>query len=286
MFGLADLIASLHVEQLDKLLFRGTSLPLDLPRVFGGQVLAQALNSAVRTVEPNRLPHSLHAYFLRPGNADRPIIYEVDPIRDGGSFSTRRVVARQNGEAIFNTAVSFHKREQGLDHQMDLPDGIPEPQTLEPDIDRAESALRDNPDAPRPFFLPKTVIDVRSVSSSQPGDTAPKPPEQGFWFRFARGVGEDPVTHQTLLAYISDYRLMGTGLRPHGMDFSTRRILGASLDHAMWFHGDVRVDGWIFHSMDSPRAARARNFNRGSFYDKNGTLIASCAQEGLVRLLD
>lgn len=284
-FTLDELVENLRPEELDRLLYRGTSLRLGLPRVFGGQVAAQALNAAARTVPAERHAHSMHAYFLRPGDPERPILYEVDPIRDGGSFATRRVVAKQRGEAIFNTAVSFHKREDGLHHQSQMPPALG-PDGLTPDAVRIERFIAENPEAKRPFTLPQGVVDVRTPDPQDPTAPEPAEPEQGFWFRFAHGVPDDPVIHTTLLVFVSDYRLMSTGLRPHGVTWQTRRMMMASLDHVMWFHAPARVDGWLYHHMDSPWSGGARDLSRGSFHARDGTLIATSAQEGLIRLLD
>jgi acyl-CoA thioesterase-2 len=285
-FTLPELIENLAPEPLDRLLFRGHSLPFGLPRVFGGQVAAQAFSAAARTVPADRHAHSMHAYFLRPGDPGRPILYEVDPIRDGGSFVTRRVVAKQNGEAIFNTAVSFHKREDGLSHQMPMPGGVQGPEGLEADADRIERRLAAEAGAKRPFYLPLDVVDLRTPDPQDPLNPVPSPPEQGFWFRFQEGVPDDPVVHTTLLIFVSDYRLMSTGLMPHGVTWQTRKIMMASLDHVMWFHAPARVDRWLYHHMDSPWSGGARDLSRGSFYEEGGTLVASSAQEGLIRLLD
>lgn len=283
-FSLAELKDNLYVERLDTFLFRGMSLQMGLRRVFGGQVLAQALNAAFRSVPEDRRPHSMHAYFLRPGDTQRPIIYEVDPIRDGRSFSTRRVVAKQNGEAIFNTAISFHKLESGLSHQMDMPVNPPSPDTLTSDVDRVDAKAKASPDFHRPFTLPIDVVDIRSAYGADFELFTEN--YDGFWFRFKDVGTDDPVMHRTLLAFISDKRLMGTGLRYNDIGFYTHDVRGASLDHALWFHSDINMDQWIFYYMDSPRAERARNFNRGSFYTQGGTLIASSAQEGLVRVVE
>lgn len=292
MFTWPELRDTLYVEQLDKHLFRGSSLSLGLHRVYGGQVLAQVLNAAMRTVEPEKVPHSLHGYFLRPGDFNRPIIYEVDPIRNGRSFSTRRVVGRQNGEAIFNCSISFHKIEGGPAHQIDMPEGLPGPDDLISDSDYVAQIMSERPetneDALRSNYLifPKDVVDLRSTSMGDILKPEADPPEHGFWFKFTKDVGDDPLTHLTLLAYISDKALMGTGLRPHGVSFFANKLMGASLDHAMWFHSDVRVDEWIFYHLDSPFSGRARTFNRGSFYTQSGELISSTVQEGLFRVLE
>jgi len=292
MNTLKNLLNTLHVEKLDTYLFRANSMHIGTFRVFGGQVLAQALNAAVRSVDEERRPHSLHGYFLRPGNLERPIIYEVDPIRDGRSFSTRRVVAKQNGEAIFNCSISFHKVEDGLDHQMDLPDGIPMPEDLIYDEDYAEKLLEGNKQFTleqfkSAFLLPgRDIVDIRSLLSLDAVKPTKREPIHGFWFKFNEDIGDSPIVHRTLLAYISDKALMSTGLRPHAVNFMTHKIIGASLDHAMWFHGDIKVDQWVYYHMDSPKSANARDFNRGSFYTREGKLIASSAQEGLIRVIN
>lgn len=286
MFNFDDLQANLHVERLDQFLFRGTSLQMGLPRVFGGQVLAQSLNAAYRSVDNALRPHSLHAYFLRPGDTQRQIIYEVDPIRDGRSFSTRRVVAKQNGEPIFNASISFHKLEDGLVHQMDMPNDIPDPETMEPDHIYYTKLMKETPELSKPFYFSDAVVDVRTHGHRDLLNPKPSESTNGYWFKFKGKVNDDPIAHRTLLAFISDKRLMGTSLRPHPVNFHTHTIMGASLDHAMWFHTAINMDQWIYYHMDSPRAERARGFSRGSFYSQDGVLIASSAQEGLIRVKD
>ncbi|MBC6402180.1 MAG: acyl-CoA thioesterase II [Hyphomonadaceae bacterium] len=283
---------TLHLEHLDTYLFRGHSLSLGLKRVFGGQVLAQSLNAAYRSVDEGKVPHSLHGYFLRPGDVSRPIIYEVDPIRKGRSFSTRRVVARQNGEAIFNASISFHRIESGPSHQFDLPADIPRPDKLLPDSDHVELLCKTLPETEanrlRFYYLifPKEVIDLRSPGLKDIIDPKPRDPVSGFWFRITAPVGDNPVMHLTLLTYISDKALMTTGMRPHAAQFTRGQYMGASLDHAMWFHDDVNLRDWTYYHLDSPRSGRARTFNRGAFYCEDGRLIASSSQEGLFRKID
>ncbi len=291
MFTWDELRETLHLEQIDTYLFRGKTIGLGLPKVFGGQVLAQSLNAAYRSVDPGKVPHSLHAYFLRPGDIEKPIIYEVDPIRRGRSFSTRRVVARQSGEAIFNCSVSFHRIEDGPSHQFDLPDGVPAPETLLNDRDHVEilgktmdvKAL----DKLRSYYLifQKDVIDLRSPNLTEIMEPADRDPVNGFWFKITAPIEDDPVMHMTVLAYISDKALMATGIRPHGSGF-TGNWIGASLDHAMWFHDDIDLTKWTYYHLDSPRSGRSRALNRGSFYCEDGRLIASAAQEGLFRKYD
>lgn len=288
---ISDLTNCLHVEEIDTCLFRGTSLTLGLPRVFGGQVAAQSLNAAYRTVDPARRPHSLHAYFLRPGDNTKPIIYEVDPIRDGRSFSTRRVVAKQNGKAIFNCSISFQIIEEGLSHQIDLPIDVPMPETLQSDVDWAKSlgsgksGMTEDKYRAMMILFKTDVVDTRSTHRMTSLDPTIEEPHHGFWFKFNGDIGDDPVTHRTLLTFMSDKALMSTGLRPHPVNFASHKIIGASLDHALWFHDEIRVDQWLYYYMDSPRSARARDYNRGSFYTREGKLIASTAQEGLIRVI-
>ena len=278
------LCSLLETEQLDRLLFRSCPAPSELPHVFGGQVLAQALNAAIRTVVDDRQIHSLHAYFLRPGDINRPIIFDVDPIRDGGSFTTRRVVAKQNGKAIFNAAFSFQIPEQGLEHQDEMPE-IPLPQTLRADIDEIEQLRKENPTlalppngdifgafelrthGPLPFLQPKQPI-----------------ARQGYWLKTVNPVAGDQSIHQALLAYMSDYRLMGTALIPHGVMFHDANMQAASLDHSMWFHAPFRADEWLYYDMDSPISVGGRGLNFGRIYTADGRLVASTAQEGLMRV--
>ncbi len=290
MFTRDEFLSKMHVEELDTLLFRGEALQMGLPRVFGGQVLGQALNAAVRTVEDDRKPHSLHGYFLRPGDLSRPIIYEVDPIRNGRSFSTRRVVGKQRGEAIFNASISFQVVEEGLSHQFEFPENVQHYSDLPNDFDRAEEVgnlINISAEQLRSYYLifGTDILETRTPnleSTVLPGEYEP---HYGFWFKFNDAIGEDPITHRTLLAFISDKALMGTAIRPHPVNFRTHKIIGASLDHAMWFHDEIRVNQWIYYHVDSPRSARSRGFNRGSFYTADGRLICSTAQEGLIRVV-
>ena len=281
----------MHVEEIDSLLFQGKSLQMGLPRVFGGQVLGQVLNAAVRTVAEDRLPHSLHGYFLRPGDISRPIIYEVDPIRDGRSFSTRRVVGKQKGEAIFNASVSFQIIEPGLSHQYDMPASIPHFTDLQSDIDYiAALSKKDDSVSVESYRATNLVLDEDIVEFRTPNIANQIKPgnvtdSYGFWFKFHDGIGDDPITHQTLLAFISDKGLMSTAVRAHPVSFKTHKIIGASLDHAMWFHDDIKVSDWTYYHIDSPRSSGARGLNRGSFYNADGVLIASTAQEGLMRVV-
>ncbi|NBU24680.1 MAG: acyl-CoA thioesterase II [Gammaproteobacteria bacterium] len=280
---LADLLRQFELERLEVNLFRGASRDIGSPQVFGGQVLGQALTAAYATVPGDRHVHSLHSYFLRRGDFDRPIVYQVDRSRDGHSFSSRRVIAIQNGEQIFTFSASFHLAEPGLDHQSTMPQ-VPGPESL-PDWSRpsAEVALR-LPEKMRRFLVRERPFELRPVDPVDYIDPKPSPPLQHIWLRTAGALPDDPRLHRCLLAYISDFNLLGTATRPHATDFSSENLTMASIDHAMWFHRDFRIDDWLLYSMDSPSASGARGFARGSLYDRSGRLVASTAQEGLVRV--
>tara|TARA_R110002110_G_scaffold415748_1_gene654884 strand:- start:127797 stop:128651 length:855 start_codon:yes stop_codon:yes gene_type:complete len=279
---LDKLFKFLEVERIDKYLFIGKS-PKWPERIFGGQVLAQALNAASRTVDEDRLAHSQHAYFLRPGDPSKQIVYEVDPIRDGKSFTTRRVVAKQDGKAIFNTAVSFHIAEDGLSHQFDCPDVTP-PEDLESDhIYWQRMAVQHPGKFKAPMVEP---IERKPVQRRNHLDPQPQEPEQFIWFRALGDVGDDPLRHQTLLAYMSDHALLGAALLPHPYTGWSKTLQAASLDHALWFHRPFRADEYLLYAMDSPSNHGSRGFSRGSFYTQAGELVASTAQEALLRTLD
>jgi acyl-CoA thioesterase-2 len=279
---LGKLLRYLEVERIDKYIFIGNS-PSKPPRVFGGQVLAQALNAAIRTVEEERGPHSMHGYFLRPGNPEKQIVYEVDPIRDGRSFTTRRVVAKQDGVAIFNTSVSFHKAEEGLSHQFEVPD-VPPPEELESDEAFFARMEKDNPGAIR---IPRIgPIERKPVKRRNYIDPQPTEPVQHIWFRVLGDLGDDPCRHQTMLAFMSDFALLGAALLPHPYTGASKNLRAASLDHGLWFHRPFRADDYLLYSMDSPTAEGARGFSRGSFYTRDGLLVASTVQESLLRVVD
>ena len=276
---LEKLLNYLEVEPIDKYLFIGKS-PKRPARIFGGQVLAQSLNASIRTVPEDRVAHSMHGYFLRPGDPSKQIVYEVDPIRDGGSFTTRRVVATQDGRAIFNTAVSFQAVEEGLSHQSTMPE-VPPPESLKSE---QKELLKKNPDAmPFPVDGP---IERRRVLPRDRANPQPQEPVEHIWFRIKGDLGSDFRRHQTMLAYISDFGLLGTALYPHPIGASSSRLQAASLDHALWFHRPFRLDDYFLYSMDSPNSAAGRGFSRGSFYTRDGLLVASSAQEALIRVRD
>lgn len=281
--GLPELLRQFELERLEVNLFRGASRDIGSPQVFGGQVLGQALTAAYATVVEGREVHSLHAYFLRRGDFDRPIVYQVDRSRDGHSFSSRRVIAIQNGEPIFTFSSSFHAAEPGLDHQSSMPQ-VPLPETL-PDWSRPTPEVAERlPEKMRRFLVRERPFELRPVEPIDYLDPKPAPPLQHLWLRTAGALPDDRRLHRCLLAYISDFNLLGTATRPHATDFSSENLTMASIDHAMWFHRDFRVDEWLLYSMESPSASGARGFARGSLYDRSGRLVASTAQEGLMRV--
>lgn len=277
---LDKLLKFLEVEQIDKYIFSGNS-PKRPSRVFGGQVLAQALNAATRTVESTRFAHSMHAYFLRPGNPSKKIVYEVDPIRDGKSFTTRSVIARQDGAAIFNATVSFQSEEPGLSHQFEAPK-VPPPEELETDHDRWTKLAEAKPGKiEKPSLNP---IERRPVHPRDFLNPKAEEPVQQIWFRALGELGDDSCRHQTVLAFMSDFGLLGTTLMPHAMHGMDKELQSASLDHAIWFHRPFKADEYLLYCLDSPITHGARGFSRGSFYTREGVLVASTAQECLIRL--
>jgi acyl-CoA thioesterase II len=283
--ALANLLSILDLEKLEENLFRGRSPQVGWQRVFGGQVIGQALVAARRTVEGDaaaRLPHSMHAYFLLEGDPSVPIIYEVDRIRDGGSFSTRRVVAIQHGKAIFFTSISFQIEEEGFEHQFDMPD-VPKPEDLPGEKDIIARYLEHMPKPMQAYFASERPIEVRPVDIEFFMGLSAKPPHRSLWIRAAGKLPDDPGLHHCVLAYASDMTLLDTALVPHGRSIFSKDILAASLDHALWMHRPFRADDWLLYVQDSPFAGNGRGFTRGLIYDRSGALIASVAQEGLIR---
>ncbi len=278
---LQKLIQTIEVEQIDKYLFIGNS-PSFPPRIFGGQVLAQALSAAGRTVEEDRSAHSMHAYFLRPGNPQKQIVYDVDPIRDGKSFTTRRVVAKQDGVAIFNTSISFQTAEEGLEHQVAMPD-VPGPEGLECEMDYMQRMKEKYPEYVK---VPTSqAFDRRAVKRRDPINPEPEEePVQHYWFKANGDLGDDQRRHQAFLAYISDHALLGAALLPHAYTGWSPGIQAASLDHALWFHRPVKADEYLLYTQDSPTAGGSRGFSRGMFFNQQGELVASTAQESLIRV--
>ncbi|HAD10289.1 MAG TPA: acyl-CoA thioesterase II [Porticoccaceae bacterium] len=276
-----ELIALLSLERLEANLFRGQNQDIGSPSIFGGQVLAQAMAAASATVD-GRSVHSLHSYFLRAGDKAKPVVYEVDRIRDGGTFATRRVVAIQNGKAIFTAAISYQLAEQGFNHQCDAP-AAPPPETLESDQGYRVSLAHLLPEDQREFFARERPVELRPVAPEAFYSDKSGPPEQMLWMRAVGKMPDDPDLHQAVLAYASDFYLIGTSLKPHGVKFFTGEVRSASLDHAMWFHRPFRVDDWLLYVMDSPSASQARGLNSGKIFSRDGALVASCMQEGLIR---
>lgn len=279
---LSDLVGLLELEQIERHIFRGQSRDIGSPQVFGGQVLGQALSAASRTVD-GRLVHSLHAYFLRRGDVNAPIVYEVDTARDGHSFSNRRVVAIQHGRQIFNMTASFQVDEPGLEHQATMPE-VPPPEGL-PDITEVpDQVLQRVSERMRRFLTQRRPFQVRPVRHGEGGASGSVEPAKYVWMRAVDRVPDDPVLHSTLLAYLSDYELLGTATLPHGVRFVDEQVQMASLDHAMWFHRPCRLDDWLLFSFDSPSASGARGLARGLIFRRDGVLVASTAQEGLIRV--
>lgn len=281
---LKDLIGLLGLERIEENIFRGDSRDIGSPQVFGGQVIGQALSAAQRTVD-SRVAHSLHAYFLRRGDVNAPIIYEVDRARDGGSFSNRRVVAIQHGRPILNLAASFQVPEKGLEHQASIPD-VPGPDGLKDARDVARDMLEHIPSKMRRFLTNKRPFEFRHVEPVNFSRAEKLPPFRHVWIRAVDALPDDPVLHQNLLTYVSDYELLGAATMPHGLLFTRGNIIMASLDHALWFHQEVRMDDWLLYATDSPAATGARGLARGQFFTRDGQLIASTAQEGLMRVVD
>ena len=282
--ALARLLALLDLEKIEENVFRGLSPPERVQRVFGGQVLAQALVAAQRTVPDGRACHSFHAYFLRPGDPKVPILYEVDRSRDGASFSARRVVAIQHGAQIFILAASFQETQDGFEHQAQMPI-VPDPESLEDD---QQVLLRDSTLSPamRAWVSQERPFETRAVLGRGPfdaaGDRPARAPIDHIWLRARGRLADDPNLHRVLLAFVSDMSLLDTALLPHGKSIFSK-VQVASLDHAMWFHRPFRADDWLLYVQDSPSASGARGFNRGAVYRRDGVLVASVAQEGLIR---
>lgn len=280
---LADLLQVLKLERLEIDLFRGQSRKLAGGRVFGGQVLGQALAAAYATIE-GREAHSLHAYFLRAGDPDHPIVYEVDRSRDGRGFSSRRVVAIQHGEQIFHMSASFQIPEAAIDRQADMPE-VPAPESV-PDLATAVAeAKRKAPDRPSPFRIHEHPFEFRPAELPDPLGEVPREPRVKVWIRLVDRVPDDPILHRCLLAYTSDYFLLGAASMDARMSSEREQLQMASIDHAMWFHRPARPDEWLLYVLDSPTASGARGFARGSLFTRDGRLVASTAQEGLVRRL-
>ncbi|HET8942250.1 MAG TPA: acyl-CoA thioesterase II [Rudaea sp.] len=279
-----ELIDLLQLERIEDNLFRGQSRDIGTRYVFGGQVVGQALSAAQRTVDAARSVHSLHAYFLRAGDIEAPIVYEVDRARDGRSFSVRRVVAIQHGQPIFNFSASFEVDEIGVEHQMAMPD-VPAPEEIAPMQPRPASELAGLPPKLQRWLAKKGPFEFRHVQPRNELDPVKRPPFQQIWFRLIDRAPDDPALHRAMLAYASDFHLIGTATLPHGISYLQHNVQMASLDHALWFHRPFRVDEWLLYSCDSPSAQGARGLARGMIFSRDARLVASTAQEGLLRLL-
>jgi len=280
--AIETLLSILDLEPLEHNLFRGRSPQVGWQRVFGGQVIGQALVAAARTVD-GRDAHSLHCYFMRPGDPTVPIIYEVDRIRDGKSFATRRVVAIQHGQAIFSMSASFQVAEDGLDHQIAMPD-VPPPEELPSEADLKTLFLKDAPEQVRRYWERERPIELRPVDLRHYVSREKLQPVQNVWIRATGRLPDDPDVHRCVLAYTSDMTLLDTSLFAHGRMIFDRDMQVASLDHSLWIHRPFRADEWLLYAEDSPSASGARGFTRGSLFSRDGALIASVAQEGLIRL--
>lgn len=278
-----ELLRLLDLEPLEVNIYRGNSRDVGSGRVFGGQVLAQALVAARRTLDEDREAHSIHGYFILPGDVNAPIVYFVDRLRDGKSFTTRQVTAIQHGRAIFNMAASFQVAEEGLEHQLTMPD-VPPPEELRSELDLIREAASRFPELVRSVLTQERPIDFRPVDPIDFFDPDAKRPVKHVWIR---AIGEIPgpaIVHQAVLAYASDHGLLASALLPHRISLYNPKMQAATLDHALWFHRPFRMDDWLLYAIDSPSAGGARGFTRGSIYTRDGVLVASTAQEGLIRL--
>lgn len=286
MSALSELLSVLELEPIEQNLFKGQSQDLGFGRIFGGQVLGQAISAASQTLaeeQKNRRVHSLHAYFLRSGDANKPVVYQVETLRDGGSFSARRITAIQNGKPILSMDTSFQGEESGLEHQNPMPEGIPEPESLENDLQLWRKIESQIPEQYKAKAFEPRPIEIRPVAPLAPFNPEPRPAEQHIWFKVDGSLSDDIAVHQSLLAYASDFRLCTTSLRPHGYNFMHPKIQLASLDHGMWFYHPFRFDEWLLYTMESDVGTNNRGFNRGRIFNRQGQLVAMTAQECLMR---
>ena len=283
MQPLNQIIKTLDLEEIELNHYLATSPNEGWQRVYGGQVIGQALVAASRTVSPNRSAHSLHGYFLRAGDTTIPILYKVDRIRDGKSFTTRRVVAVQRGQAIFTMSISFQVDEGGLSHQFDMPK-VPAPDSLPTEDELRREQAKSWPKEFQESFSGSSAIQVKPVDPVDLLNPEPAQAMQRCWMRCGEALPDDPRIHQCVLAYLSDWSLLDTASRPHAVSYIQDNVQVASLDHAMWFHRPFRADEWLLYDQDSPSASGARGFNRGLIYNQAGELVASTTQEGLLRV--
>ena len=279
-----DLIGTLELESLEHNIYRGRNRDIGTRHIYGGQVLAQSVVAASRTVDDERPIHSMHGYFILPGDLEASVVYFVDRLRDGGSFTTRRVTAIQHGRAIFSMSASFHRTEEGPAHQTHMPD-VPGPDGLPSELDLIRRMEDRIPEKVRPVLTQDRPLDIRPVDPVDPFEPEVRDPIRHIWVR-ALGDVRSTLHHRAILAYASDYGLLGAALQPHGITWRRDDVMVASLDHAIWYHREPDVNDWLLFTMESPTTAGARGFSRGTFFTREGTLVASVAQEGLVRLLD
>lgn len=282
---LARLIKLLNVEEIEKCVYRGECEDLGFKSLFGGQVMGQALMAAGRTVESDKPAHSLHGYFIRPGNSEDPLYFEVDLIRSGRSFSTRRVVAKQNGLAIFSMAASFERPEEGLEYQLVMP-VVKGPEGLPSEQERAIAMKDLLPPKTREVYTRERAIEVREVDPQDPFHPKPAPAFRDTWLKTVGPLADDQLLHRSLLAYASDFGLVGTSLLPHGLSLFKGDVQMASLDHALWFHREFRFDEWLLYAKQSTTTHGSRGFNQGQFFSGQGALVASVTQEGLMRKIN
>jgi acyl-CoA thioesterase-2 len=278
---LNKLLAVLQLKKIDDYLFEGCSEDLGFKNVFGGQVCGQAMMAAYQTVD-DRIAHSMHGYFLRPGNHAFPIQYETQILRDGGSFSARRVIAKQQNKEIFTLNASFQKKELGLNHQFDYPETT-DPESLSSELEMRRRFKHLIPEKLREQFTRDSPIEIRPVRPINYTDPDIRPPYKQNWFRAVSKLPDDLALHQSILTYASDFGLLGTSMLPHGVSFAQKGMQVASLDHAIWFHRPFRIDEWLLYDMDSPSASQGRGLNRGSIFNQKGELVASVCQEALIR---
>lgn len=282
-----DLVRLLDLEPIEHDIYRGQNRDIGTGRIFGGQVMAQSLVAAARTVEQERVVHSVHGYFILAGDLKLPVVYFVDRLRDGKSFTTRRVTAIQHGRAIFNMSASFHTPETGVVHQTPMPLDVPPPEDVKPEVELLREIAHRIPERLRAVLTQDRPLDIRPIDPLDPFDPAPHPPRRRFWVKARGDVGDSPLNHQAVLAYASDYGLLGAALQPHALSYRNPNVMVASLDHAIWFHRPLRTDQWLLYDVDSPAAYGARGFSRGTYYSREtGELVASVAQEGLVRVIE
>jgi len=279
---LNQLVSLLALERIEENLFRGQSQDLGWGQVFGGQVLGQALSAAAQTVPEDRSVHSFHGYFLLTGKVDKPIVYDVDRIRDGGSFTTRRVKAIKNGKALFSMSASFQAEEVGYDHADVMPD-LPGPEGLASQVELARKFADQIPSPLRERFTADSPIEIRPVEPVNHLRPDIRPPQSAAWYRANGRLPDDPLIHRYLMAYASDFNFLSTGMNPHGVTWLTPGMQVASLDHAMWFHRPFRMDEWLLHVVESPSESGGRALARGRFFTQDGRLVATTAQEGLIR---